>query len=68
LATAVEILAEELESHGIRVNGFIADGCGTPDGFARAATFVLSPAASSFTGNVITIDAEDRTGHLAGVF
>jgi 3-oxoacyl-[acyl-carrier protein] reductase len=68
LAAAVEILADELESQGIRVNGFIAGGCGTPDGFARAATFVLSPAASSFTGNVITIDGEDRTGHLAGVF
>ena len=67
LAVVVEMLAEELEPQGIRVNGIIAGPCVTPDGFARAATFVLSPAASSLTGNVITIDGEDRTGHLAGV-
>ncbi|HEV2256943.1 MAG TPA: SDR family oxidoreductase [Streptosporangiaceae bacterium] len=68
LATVVEMLAEELEPQGIRVNGLIAGRCGTSDGFARAATFVLSPAATYLTGNVITIDGEDRTGHLAGVF
>ena len=68
LAIVVEMLAGELEPQGIRVNGFIADRCGAPDGFARAATFVLSPAASYLTGNVITIDGGDRTGHLAGVF
>jgi 3-oxoacyl-[acyl-carrier protein] reductase len=68
LAIVVEMLAEELEPQGIRVNGLIAGRCGTSDGFARAATFVLSPAASYLTGNVITIDGEDRTGHLAGVF
>ena len=67
LAVVVEMLAEELEPQGIRVNGIIAGPCVTPDGFARAATFVLSPAASSLTGNVITINGEDRTGHLAGV-
>jgi 3-oxoacyl-[acyl-carrier protein] reductase len=68
LAIVVEMLAEELEPPGIRVNGLIAGRCGTSDGFARAATFVLSPAASYLTGNVITIDGQDRTGHLAGVF
>jgi 3-oxoacyl-[acyl-carrier protein] reductase len=68
LAVAVETLAEELTPQGIRVNGFIAGRCGTFDGFARAAAFVLSPAASYLTGNVITIDGDDRTGHLAGVF
>jgi 3-oxoacyl-[acyl-carrier protein] reductase len=68
LAVVVGMLAEELEHPGIRVNGFIAGHCDTPDGFARAATFVLSPAASRLTGNVITIDDEDRTGHRAGVF
>jgi len=68
LAIVVEMLAEEFDPQGVRVNGFIAGRCGTSDGFARAATFVLSPAASSFTGNVITIDGEDRTGHLACVF
>jgi AcrR family transcriptional regulator len=41
--------AEELEPQGIRVNGFIAGRCGTFDGFARAATFILSPAASYLT-------------------
>lgn len=65
LAIGVEMLAEELEPQGIRVNGLIAGRCGTSDGFARAATFVLSPAASCLTGNVITIDY--RRGHLAGV-
>jgi len=68
MAVVVEMLAEELEPQGIRVNGIIAGRCDTPDGFARAATFVLSPAASYLTGNMITIDGEDRTGHLAGVF
>jgi 3-oxoacyl-[acyl-carrier protein] reductase len=67
LAIVVEMLAEELEPQGIRVNGMISGRCDTSDGFARAATFVLSPAASSLTGNVITINGEDRTGHLAGV-
>ena len=67
LAIVVEMLAGDLEPQGIRVNGLIAGRCGTSDGFARAATFVLSPAASYLTGNVITIDGEDRTGHLAGV-
>ena len=68
LATVVEMLAEELEPQGIRVNGLIAGRRDTSDGFARAATFVLSPAATYLTGNVITIDGEDKTGHLAGVF
>jgi 3-oxoacyl-[acyl-carrier protein] reductase len=68
LALVVEMLAEELEPQGIRVNGLIAGRCGTSDGFARAATFVLSPSASCLTGKVITIDSEDRRGHLAGVF
>jgi 3-oxoacyl-[acyl-carrier protein] reductase len=68
LAVVVEMLAEELEPQGIRVNGLIAGRCGTSDGFARAATFVLSPTASYLTGNVISIDGEDRRGHLAGVF
>jgi len=68
LAIVVEMLAEELEPEGIRVNGLIAGRCGTSGGFARAATFVLSPAASYLTGNVITIDGEGRRGHLAGVF
>jgi 3-oxoacyl-[acyl-carrier protein] reductase len=67
LAVVVEMLAEELEPQGVRVNGFIAGRRGTSDGFARAATFVLSPAASHLTGNVITIDGEDRTDHQAGV-
>ena len=31
---------------------------GTPDGFARAAAFVLSPRASSITGTVITSGGE----------
>jgi hypothetical protein len=56
------MLAEELEPPGIRVNGFIAGRCGTFDGFARAATYILSPAASYLTGNVITIDGGDRRG------
>ena len=68
LAIVVEMLAEEFDPQGVRVNGFIAGRCGTSDGFARAATFVLSPAASYFTGNVITIDGGDGRGHLAGVF
>jgi 3-oxoacyl-[acyl-carrier protein] reductase len=68
LAIVVEMLAEELEPRGIRVNGFIAGHCATSDGLARAATFVLSPAALDLTGNVITIAGGDRTGHLAGVF
>jgi 3-oxoacyl-[acyl-carrier protein] reductase len=68
LAIVVEMLAEELEPQGIRVNGLIAGRCGTSHGFARAATFVLSPAAAYLTGNVITIDGEARRGHLAGVF
>ena len=68
LAIVVEMLAEELAPQGVRVNGFIAGRCGTSDGFARAATFVLSPAASCLTGNVITVDGGDRRGHLAGVF
>jgi 3-oxoacyl-[acyl-carrier protein] reductase len=68
LAFVVEMLAEELESRGIRVNGVIAGRCGTPDGFARAATFILSPAASYLTGNVITTSGGEGTGHLAGVF
>jgi 3-oxoacyl-[acyl-carrier protein] reductase len=67
LAIVVETLAEELEPQGIRVNGLIAGYYGTSDGFARPATFVLSPAASHLSGNVIIIDGEDRTGHLAGV-
>jgi hypothetical protein len=61
------MLADELERQGIRVNGVIACHRGTPDGLARAATFLLSSAASSLTANVITIHAEGRTGHLAGV-
>jgi 3-oxoacyl-[acyl-carrier protein] reductase len=68
LAVVVEMLAEELEPEGIRVNGLIAGRGGTSGWFARAATFVLSPAASYLTGNVITINGEDRRGHLAGVF
>ena len=67
LAVVVEMLADELEPQGIRVNGFIAGRCGTSDGLAHAATFVLSPAASCLTGNVITIDGGDKTGHLARV-
>jgi len=66
LAVVVEMLAEELEPQGIRVNGFIAGRCGTSDGFARAATFILSPAASHLTGNVITIDGEDIKGPSGG--
>ena len=68
LAVVVETLAEELEPRGIRVNGLITGRCGTSDGFARAATFVLSPAASYLTGNVITTNDGDRRGHLARVF
>jgi 3-oxoacyl-[acyl-carrier protein] reductase len=68
LAIVVEMLAEELEPQGIRVNGLIAGRCGASGGSARAATFVLSPAASCLAGNVITIDGADRRGHLAGVF
>ena len=68
LAAVVEMLAGELEPQGIRVNGLIAGRCGTPEALARATTFVLSPAASCLTGNVITIGGGDRTGHLAGVF
>ena len=68
LVIVVEMLADELEPQGIRVNGFIAGRCGTSDGLAHAATFVLSPAASCLTGNVITIDGGDGRGHLAGVF
>ena len=68
LAIVVEMLAEELEPQGMRVNGLIAGRCGACGGFARAATFVLSPAASYLAGNVITIDGEARRGHLAGVF
>jgi hypothetical protein len=68
LAIVVEMLADEFEPVGIRVNGFVAGRRGTSDGFARAATCVISPGAFYLTGNVIGIDGGDRTGHLAGVF
>jgi 3-oxoacyl-[acyl-carrier protein] reductase len=68
LAVVVEMLADELEPQGIRLNGFVAGRCGMSDGLARAATFVLSPAASCLSGNVITIDGGRQNRPSGGCF
>jgi len=45
---------EHQRYHVRRAGELLLQPCGTPDGLARAAAFVLSPAASSITGTVIT--------------
>lgn len=71
LATVALELAGELGPRGTRVNGLLASANdssrlepgavplgrhGTPDGFARVAAFLLSPASSYVTGTLVPVD------------